>query len=212
MRDQSKWSCPVCKVQNANINILYVDSLLLSLLSAIPESTNKIVISEDGEIIVQENIEEKTSEVIDLTEDQVVTVSPNPEQNDIEVIGDTLEIISSDLPVSSSLEISSNSSNTQLVILRKQLELLQQEKEKIQQENEKLKEKTKCSICLENEIRVIYPNYFLKMKTNQPSFLLKKQILLLPCRHSNLCNLCSTKLSSCPICRTKIKQKIEIFL
>lgn len=42
-----------------------------------------------------------------------------------------------------------------------------------------------CSICYENEIR----------------------ILLKPCNHLCVCNVCSNKIDSCPLCRENITSK-----
>lgn len=132
IRDQSKWTCPLCKFQNCNVSALYIDSLLLSLFPEIPESSNKIVISEEGKILVQEKVEEN-SEIIDLTEET---------QNSDDILPEKREL---------NLE---NETNSYVLTLKKQIELLQQEKDRIQKENEKLKEKTKCSVCLEKEKRV----------------------------------------------------------
>lgn len=47
-----------------------------------------------------------------------------------------------------------------------------------------------CSVCLENE----------------------KCILLVPCNHLCLCETCSNHLNDCPLCKTRITNKLKVFL
>ena len=39
-----------------------------------------------------------------------------------------------------------------------------------------------------------------------------KSVLLLPCRHVCVCKLCSRQLDTCPVCRTHIDDKINVFM
>ncbi|CAL5198536.1 unnamed protein product [Lathyrus oleraceus] len=59
-----------------------------------------------------------------------------------------------------------------------------------QQEYERLKnEKVLCRICFEGEITVV----------------------LLPCRHRVLCNSCSEKCKTCPMCRNYIAERLPVY-
>ncbi|XP_052808299.1 uncharacterized protein LOC128237116 isoform X3 [Mya arenaria] len=60
----------------------------------------------------------------------------------------------------------------------------------IRQENEKLLKKLKCGICMERQVGTT----------------------LLPCGHLVTCDRCASRLSKCPICRTKIKGSVKTFM
>jgi len=59
----------------------------------------------------------------------------------------------------------------------------------VKEVKDELKTKDFCCVCME------YP----------------KSVVFLPCRHLCTCDRCAPRLMKCPICQTKIKQKIETF-
>eukprot|EP00743_Colponemidia_sp_Colp-15_P005519 GILK01005936.1.p1 GENE.GILK01005936.1~~GILK01005936.1.p1 ORF type:complete len:403 (+),score=57.74 GILK01005936.1:23-1210(+) len=61
--------------------------------------------------------------------------------------------------------------------------------EQLQKANEALKVRHVCRICDDRDIG----------------------ILLLPCRHENLCIECATKVTRCPICRENIDDRVQTF-
>jgi hypothetical protein len=40
----------------------------------------------------------------------------------------------------------------------------------------------------------------------------KKNIVFIPCKHCTCCEQCSVQIDSCPMCRTDIKERMEIFM
>ena len=70
------------------------------------------------------------------------------------------------------------------------LSLIKNEKDKIYLKKTKgsMLGKKSCIICYENEMNILFK----------------------PCNHLCVCNNCSSKVDSCPMCRTKIKEKNKI--
>ncbi|XP_071818500.1 uncharacterized protein [Apostichopus japonicus] len=58
------------------------------------------------------------------------------------------------------------------------------------QEIEKLREKNLCTICLDNDVEVLF----------------------LPCKHLITCADCATRIDTCPICRTEIDDKMHVYM
>ncbi|KAL6442673.1 hypothetical protein ACFW04_002645 [Cataglyphis niger] len=60
----------------------------------------------------------------------------------------------------------------------------------LQEENRKLKEARLCKICMDNELAIVF----------------------LPCGHLATCDNCTPALTTCPLCRLKIRAYVRIFL
>ncbi|EGC31025.1 hypothetical protein DICPUDRAFT_99360 [Dictyostelium purpureum] len=69
-------------------------------------------------------------------------------------------------------------------VLQRQLDKLQKEKDENSNNNTK-----NCIVCVDLSINTV----------------------LLPCKHSCICNVCAKKLSLCPLCRSEIKDIIEYY-
>lgn len=60
----------------------------------------------------------------------------------------------------------------------------------LEEENKRLKSFRECKICMVSEVEIVF----------------------VPCGHLLSCVMCSTALSSCPLCRTSIKGRVRTFL
>jgi hypothetical protein len=67
--------------------------------------------------------------------------------------------------------------------------LLRREIYDLTRQLEEEKEKQQCIICFNDECNCV----------------------LLPCRHQTLCSSCAEQVTDCPICRTAIEQRINVF-
>ena len=61
--------------------------------------------------------------------------------------------------------------------------------EQLRQEIQELNRQKACKVCLDNPI----------------------EIILIPCRHVIACKSCAERVSSCPICRSEIGTRLEIY-
>ena len=55
-------------------------------------------------------------------------------------------------------------------------------------ENQKLKERTRCKVCLDDVVTVVF----------------------LPCMHLVCCARCAPALTTCPVCRQHIKDSLHV--
>jgi len=64
------------------------------------------------------------------------------------------------------------------------------ETEELRQENERLRDLQTCKICMENVV----------------------DVTLIPCGHLVTCEICSRRITKCPVCRKKIKSTVKTFM
>jgi predicted RNA-binding protein with RPS1 domain len=74
------------------------------------------------------------------------------------------------------------------------------------QKDIKKKAKTLSEELIEDHVRDTFVNIHCCI-----CFVKRRKTLLMPCKHLALCKECSRKISECPMCRSRVEGKIEVY-